>query len=238
VRRVNSALVAVVFLAACGDDAPAARGGSSGGDGAKPAKPGTSSASPAPKKAKRGAKLWTYPKVDDAKYRRTFTSSDFDPDFTGDINRDPFRSYVLEDLSPSTSGRLPSEVDECERRTVAAGYGLRELKLIGLLKRGTTAYALFTDGRKDGHIAKRGDCLSKDRARIKEIGATTMIVEIRGQAAPGAPAPEPREEEWRLHPAQLDLRQEPIELDGDGAALPLPMEGEPGSAGETGNPAP
>jgi hypothetical protein len=238
VSRVNSVLVALVLLVACGDDgAGASRGGSEESAAAKPAKPGTTSSAAAaatPKKGKKGAKLWTYPKVDDSKYRRAFTSTDFEPDLTGDVNRDPFRSYVLEDLQPSNTGKLPSEVDECERRTVAASYGLRELKLIGIVKKGTTAYGLFTDSRRDGHIAKRGDCLSKDRARIKEIGATNMIVEIRGQAAPGAPAPEPREEEWRLHPEQLDLRQEPIDTVEDGAAPPA--EGESAPPADTGQP--
>jgi Tfp pilus assembly protein PilP len=232
VKRLHLACVALAFLVACGDDSGAARSASESKEAtakaAKPATP-TASASAGAKKGKKGGKLWTYPKVDDTKYRRAFAAADFEPDLTGDVNRDPFRSYVLEDTAPTSQGKLPQEIDECERRTVAQSFGLRELKLIGVVKKGTTAYALFTDSQRDGHIAKRGDCLSKDRARIKEIGATNMIIEIRGQAAPGAPAPEPREEEWRLHPEQLDLRQEPIEIiEGDPGAVP-PAPGETGA---------
>ena len=156
----------------------------------------------------KGGVLVTYAKVDDALYRIAFTPDMFQPDPVGDKNRDPFRSYLVdEQTTATTQGKNTQSVDECERRMVAESYGLRDLNLVGIVKKGTTAYALFTDSQQFGHIARRGDCLSKDKARVKEIGQSSIIVEVRGDAPPGQPAPEPREEEWRLHPEQLELGQ-------------------------------
>jgi Tfp pilus assembly protein PilP len=153
--------------------------------------------------------LVTYPKVDDALYRIAFTPDMFQPDPVGDKNRDPFRSYLVDEASTATlPGKAAQSVDECEKRMVADQYGLRDLSLVGIVKKGTTAYALFTDSQQFGHIARRGDCLSKDKARVKEIGQSSIIVEVRGDAPPGQPAPDPREEEWRLHPEQLELGQQ------------------------------
>ncbi len=210
---------------ACGDDeggaakAPAT-------EKAQPVKAGGASTDPEAKAAaakKAGGKggkggpqpLVTYPKVDDALYRIAFAPEMFAPDMTGDKNRDPFRSYLVDDQAQAVqTGKNPLTVDECDKRMVAEQYGLRDLELVGIVKKGTTAYGLFTDTQKFGHIARRGDCLSKDKARVKEIGQSSIIVEVRGDAPPGQPAPEPREEEWRLHPEQLDLAQ-PREGTGD-----------------------
>jgi Tfp pilus assembly protein PilP len=132
----------------------------------------------------------------------------FTPDPTGDKNRDPFRSYLVDEAATASApGKGANVVDECEKRMVADQYGLRDLELVGIVKKGTTAYALFVDSQQVGHIARRGDCLSKDKARVKEIGQSSIVVEVRGDAPPGQPAPEPREEEWKLHPEQLDLNQ-------------------------------
>ena len=154
----------------------------------------------------KGGMLVTYAKVDDALYRIAFTPDMFQPDPVGDRNRDPFRSYLVDEAASATMpGKAAQSVDECEKRMVAEQFGLRDLNLVGIVKKGTTAYALFLDTQSFGHIARRGDCLSKDKARVKEIGQSSIIVEVRGDAPPGQPAPDPREEEWKLHPEQLEL---------------------------------
>lgn len=143
--------------------------------------------------------------------RKDLDKSVFTPDPTGDVNRDPFRSYLI-DLA-QVAGRKKTEtidgaVDECAKTgIVAPKYGLRDLKLSGIVLRGTRSYALFTDGQLLGHSAARGDCLSKEKARIKDIGADRVTIEIRGEAPPGAPAPAPREEVWRLFPDELDVTE-------------------------------
>jgi hypothetical protein len=205
--RLGQALVCVA-LVACGSDG--------GGGGPPPNQPAVNPATPSVERPQAGAapkapggkppgELFTYPKAPD-KFRVTFTPDMFEADPDGERNRDPFRSYLVEDTSakPQRLGERP-QVDECKDRMVADAYGLRDLHIVGIVKKGTTAYALFVDTQGLGHIAKRGDCLSKDRARIKEIGTQSITVEISGDPPPGAPAPPPREEEWRLHPETLEL---------------------------------
>jgi Tfp pilus assembly protein PilP len=207
-------LLGALALTACGDD-EGAKAEKPEPEKAQAIRPGQPSAEIADqnrgaplKSAGAGAPLVTYPKVDDALYRIQFTADMFVPDPTGDKNRDPFRSYLVDDANTAaTAGRPSLAVDECDKRMVAEQYGLRDLNLVGIVKKGTTAYALFIDSQGLGHIGRRGDCLSKDKARLKEIGQGSIVVEVRGDAPPGQPAPEPREEEWRLHPEQLELGQ-------------------------------
>jgi Tfp pilus assembly protein PilP len=205
-------------LAACGDDEGAKRGEEKPApEKAQAVRPGQPSTEVAEQQAQgagglkssgKGAPLVTYPKVDDALYRVQFTADMFAPDPTGDKNRDPFRSYLVDDVNAAATAGKPSlAVDECDKRMVADQYGLRDLNLVGIVKKGTTAYALFIDSQGLGHIGRRGDCISKDKARLKEIGQSSIVVEVRGDAPPGQPAPEPREEEWKLHPEQLELGQ-------------------------------
>lgn len=199
----------VCALAACGDAPPAAP------PKTQPAAPkvGTPSAEmpgakePAKPAAKGApAQLGGYPKVDDEKYRVNLTREMLAPDPTGDINRDPFRSYVIDD-NPGDRGAGDRAPDECDRHLVAGASGLRDLTLTGIVKRGTTAFALFEDNGHEGYIAQRGECISKDKARIKEVGASSVIIQVRGEAPPGAPAPQPREEEWKLHPEEIEANQ-------------------------------
>lgn len=197
-------LVAALALASCG-------GGGGGSTTRNVVKPGAPSAAMDPATQKAGGApgqkpegLFNYPKVPDDQ-RALPIKEWFNPDVTGDLNRDPFRSYLVEETSSKNKANGPHVVDECEKRTVAAEYGLRDLTLVGIVKKGTTAYALFVDSQNFGHIAKRDDCLSKDKARLKEIGSQSITVEIRGEAPPGAPAPPPREEEWKLHPESVEL---------------------------------
>ena len=197
----------------CGDDEGAKAADKPAPEKAQSVRPGQPSAEMAeqagrnaPLKGGQGSPLVTYAKVDDALYRIAFTPDMFVPDPTGDKNRDPFRSYLVDEANTATpTGKPTLTVDECEKRMVADGYGLRDLSLVGIVKKGTTAYALFIDTQGFGHIGRRGDCLSKDKARVKEIGQSSIIVEVRGDAPPGQQAPDPREEEWKLHPEQLEL---------------------------------
>jgi len=212
--KLHLLALGTLALAACGDDEGAKSAEKPAPEAAQAIRPGTPSAEiaarggNAPGKPGAGSPLVTYPKVDDALYRIAFTADMFMPDPTGDKNRDPFKSYLVDDTNTASQSGKPSlAVDECDKRMVADQYGLRDLSLVGIVKKGTTAYALFVDTQGLGHIGRRGDCLSKDKARLKEIGQSSIVVEVRGDAPPGQPAPDPREEEWKLHPEQLDLGQ-------------------------------
>ena len=200
------ALALVMGATACGDDPPppaktrpaAGMEGEteSGGRIAGAAGPGPGVAGGVP------AGISPYPKVPD-EFRRELGPRDFSADPTGDINRDPFRSYLVS--APASAQTTSGVKDECERRMVAGDFGLRDLKLTGIIHQGTRTFAQFTDSKNLGHTAHRGDCLSKEKARVREIGDDRVVVDIVAAITPGsAPAP-PRQEVWRLHPEDLDL---------------------------------
>ena len=219
VTKLSTLILIAALIPACGDDGKSTPrgGGGGGGKAAKkdPANPATGNKPGGPggkgKDGKAPPQLQTYPKVA-AEFRKQLEKSDFAPDATGDINRDPFRSYLIDLAQVAGKGKKGAGgedviEDECEEKgVVAESFGLRDLKLVGIVLRGTRTYALFTDSQNLGHTANRGDCISKERARVKDIGADRVTMEIRGQAPPGAPAPPPREEVWKLYPDELELQ--------------------------------
>ena len=106
--------------------------------------------------------------------RHKFESSDFEPDISGEVNRDPFRSYVIR--QPGEGRQDASQQDstvvsnECEKRDhVAPNYPLRDLRLVGIVLRGTKSYALFRDSAAYGHIVRKGDCLGQEKAKVAAI---------------------------------------------------------------------
>lgn len=98
--------------------------------------------------------------------RHAFRERDFDPD--PGHNRDPFQP-----LSGSSDPRRPREppTKDCPRpdQRVASSYSYTDLKLVGIVAQGTQRKVLMTMG-KDGFIIKRGDCVGKEKAMVKDIG--------------------------------------------------------------------
>jgi hypothetical protein len=160
------------------------------------------------KKDKAGA-LQVYGKVPD-NYRHSFSERDFIPDVTGDENRDPFRSYIVN--MPGQRGRddvVTGGNSICNKdNSVATSYSLRALRLIGIVLRGTKSYALFRDSRSYGHIVRRGDCLGKELARVEAIGAGFVRLMVIPEAPPGAPAPPPQARDVALYPEEIALEPE------------------------------
>jgi hypothetical protein len=196
--------IAIATAAACGgDDAPAKKT-----RGQAPPPP---SATPAG--TKRGGKDAPQPLVTKSKvaaeFRREFRSEDFAADGTGEINRDPFYSYLV--TPPPTTAANPNAPsmpvkDDCENRMVAGKSAFRDMKLVGIILRGTRNFAMFTDASKVGWTVFLGDCLSKDKARVVEITQGCVKLEVRGEAPPGAAAPPPREELSCLHPDDIAVQ--------------------------------
>jgi hypothetical protein len=90
-----------------------------------------------------------------------------DRDFDAEHNRDPFQ--------PPTGPSSPPPIDtlskDCRRgdQLVATSYSYADLKLVGIVAQGTQRKVLMTMG-KDGFIIKRGDCVGKEKALVKDIG--------------------------------------------------------------------
>ncbi len=141
-------------------------------------------------------------KVPDA-LRKELGKDDFAPDPSGEVNRDPFRSYVTG--LPAEQSDSDGKSDECEKRMVAPDSSLHDLKLMGVVLNGTRGYAMFTDKGQMGFIAHRGDCLSRERVRVRDIGSDRVVLQIPSLAAPGGSTPAPRAEVWRVHPEELGL---------------------------------
>ncbi len=186
--------------AACGDD----DSGSSSNKKPTPKKVHKK----APAAAAAGAKGagFTYPKVD-AELRRSLGEIDFVPDASGETNRDPFRSWVLKPAI-ANEGEGPAIVDICTEGKVrwgAQSYSVRDLSLIGLVKRGRS-YAQFTDrSERDSWIVRKGDCIGQEKAILEEIGVGYVRLSITPPAPPGAPAPPAQKQDISLHPNELEI---------------------------------
>ncbi len=191
---------------ACGDD----EGGGSKKPPPRKARKRTNAA-----KAVQGTAAFSYPKVDDD-IRRKLGEIDFIPDPTGETNRDPFRSWVLKPAGPEGPEKLEI-VDPCTQGKVrwgAQSYSVRDLSLIGLVKR-SRSYAQFTDGsERDSWIVRKGDCIGQEKAIIEEIGVGYVRLSITPPAPPGAPAPPAQKQEISLHPNELEIPDSVVATDG------------------------
>lgn len=161
---------------------------------------------------KKSEKLQFYPKVetytsDDeeaANIRHRFTPSDFEAGASGDVRRDPFRSFVIRGLGPQSSDQSDSEPTRvCSNKKVEApNYSLRDLRLVGIVLRGTRSYALFRDSASYGHIVRKGDCLGQEKARVAAIRAGFVSLEVLPDTSVGE---DPQERSIQLYPEEMNL---------------------------------
>ena len=108
-------------------------------------------------------------------------------DFQGADIRDPFVSFVIlqPGLGAGPEGKVPTEVTpKCTRKDQfqAGSYAYQALKLMGIVAQGAQRKALLSDGRM-GYIIKKGDCVGKEKAFVKDIGAgfITFLTEAAGK---------------------------------------------------------
>jgi hypothetical protein len=205
-------LLTAVLLAACGGDHE---------DGAGAPAPPTPAAPAATAKMGEGAQgLQTYRKVEDvvpederATIRRQFRDRDFMGDPTGSENRDPFRSYVINQPELIVDTRSGAEqTDRCPtKQLVASQHSMRDLRLVGIVSRGIRRFALFQGGGDVGHIVTRGDCVGKEKARVKDVGEGFVTLEQAAEQAPGQPPLPPEEHSIALYP-----EEQPLAPDEDG----------------------
>jgi hypothetical protein len=195
----------VLGSAACGDDG--------GSDSSTPQqKPDLRKKAPAaaPAAAPGGAGnvgLTGYSKVDE-ELRHQINEIDFVPDVSGETNRDPFRSWLNRVIDNPTG---PITVDVCTEGNVRWGaptYSIRDLNLIGLVKRGRS-FAQFTDkSEADSWIVRKGDCIGQEKAIVEEVGVGYVRLSITPPAPPGSPAPPAQKQNIPLHPDELEIPDE------------------------------
>ena len=144
-------------------------------------------------------------------------------DFAVEQNRDPFQSFLLPQLStgkPSDAVPLdPTKKCLREDQMVATSYSYADLKLVGIVAQGTQRKALMMGGRL-GYIIKRGDCVGKEKAVVKDIGTgyITFLVDPETSAA-NQRAPE--ELSVQLNPKQLAVSEPEIPAPAPRTATPV-----------------
>jgi hypothetical protein len=92
-----------------------------------------------------------------------------DRDFIAEQSRDPFQSFVIvrpELGKPSEVSRTP--LGSCTRLR-ATTYSYQDLKLVGLVSRGTVKTALMMNSRNVGEFIHRGECVGKEKALVSDI---------------------------------------------------------------------
>jgi Tfp pilus assembly protein PilP len=211
--RRASTVILCAFVAA-------SAGAGCGEDEVPPPKPaGAKTAKPAATTQRAGAPqpgaVIAYRRVEDRvtsdaekkAIRHKFRESDFAPDLTGTENRDPFRSFVVSQPGIGQPGGPPAEAtDACpKKRQWARGFSARELKLVGIVARGTIRYALFSDPGQYGYVIHPGDCIGKEKARVKEIGASFVTLEISAETPPNQPPRPAEQRSIQLHPKDLPI---------------------------------
>ncbi|HEU4728614.1 MAG TPA: hypothetical protein VFT22_12010 [Kofleriaceae bacterium] len=126
-------------------------------------------------------------------------------DFAVEQNRDPFQSYLLlPTLGRDTSAVQIDPTRRCPRedQMVASSFSYGDLKLVGIVAQGTLRKALMVGGAREGYIIKRGDCVGKEKAFVKDIGTGYITFVIDPDSAlTGQRAPE--EYSVQLNPKQL-----------------------------------
>lgn len=221
--------VVATGAAACGEDEPPPPPPKKAGEAAA-ARPNSGNRPG----AGSGNTLPTFRRVEDraaddkerGSLRHQFRDTDFSFDPTGTMNRDPFRSYVISQpgVTSGETGLSAEPTDLCPaKKQIAQSSSARELKLNGIVSRGTTRWALFQEGQgmQKGHIVHVDDCLGKEKARITKMGSTFVDAEITPEAPATNQPPRPVEKvTWQLHPKQLPIAEDLEGRDPEPSRMP------------------
>lgn len=141
-------LVALLALAACGDDAPA------------PAAQPKSAPAPAKKEA---------PKADDKQAEAAATPT-IDYAYSPVGKRDPFRSVLDEKQGPQETGQ---ERPDCGP---LCKWELEQLKLVAVISGVSNPLAMVEDPNGKGYIVRRGTFVGKRNGKVTQIRAGELVV--------------------------------------------------------------
>jgi hypothetical protein len=138
--------------------------------------------------------------------RHEFKERDFVSDMTADHGRDPFQSFVMPMRDLFKASEKTPEVGPCTRadQMIATNYSYQELKLVGIVANGTQRKVLMMAGNK-GQIIKRGDCVGKEKALVKDIGTGYITFLINSNPEDQGPKHPAEEHSVQLHPNGLEV---------------------------------
>jgi hypothetical protein len=159
--------------------------------------------------------------------RQTIRHRFADRDFVADQVRDPFYSYVIApaELTEKTEKKQEGPCNRPEQ-FIATNYSYLDLKLVGIVSQGTRFKALMMDRGNVGRIVHRGDCVGKEKAVVKDIGAGYVTFVIQGDEDARVPQPA-QEYSVQLHPKTIEVESQPAV---DTAAPSAPVVAPPGVA--------
>lgn len=163
-HRRTWVLVMIGLVSACGNDpspAPLPQGHVQ--RGVKPAAPVTNKLA-----------MWSQIEgrvtdVERAKIRHELVDRDFVVD---DINRDPFAVPT----SDTIARRNPTKACTGIAQFVTTSY--TDLRLVGILAESTQRRASISDAANVSHDVRKGDCVGRERALVKDIGAGYITFEL------------------------------------------------------------
>ncbi|HUH05775.1 MAG TPA: hypothetical protein VML75_27480 [Kofleriaceae bacterium] len=230
-----AAAVFAVSVGGCGDD-----GGGGKAAAFVPPPPKAGGATPiagAGAAAVGGLKVYTrveevVTEEEQGDIREAIHANDYRLDPNGNDNRDPFRSYVVRQQNLGGGDRGGAGVtvaanDVCAETKMVApnplasdpraqrSFSINDLKLRGVVLRGTKGYSTFQDPTGYGHGVHKGDCIGKEKAKVIEINAHNVKVRIVPEPGPNQLTQEPIIRTFELYPDELPLETEPRE-EGEG----------------------
>jgi hypothetical protein len=147
-----------------------------------------------------------------------------DRDFIGDQARDPFQSFVViqGDMGKGADTAAQAPTVHCTRESqfVATNYSFADLKLVGIVAQGTQRKVLMLDSTQLGHIIKRGDCVGKEKAVVKDIGTGYVTFQLDPDPTTKRPG---EEHSIQLHPTLLNTETPPDQAPAPTAPVPAPV---------------
>ncbi|MGN6105594.1 MAG: hypothetical protein ACTHU0_10850 [Kofleriaceae bacterium] len=137
-------------------------------------------------------------------------------DFAATDNRDPFQSFTVTQVgmaNPNEASLPKDPTQRCVRsdQLVATNFSYLDLKLVGIVAQGTQRKVLMMDTGAPpyGHIIKRGDCVGREKAVVKDIGTGYVTFEIPLEPTATGQPREPEQRSVQLHPRQLAVSAPP-----------------------------
>lgn len=221
--------VLLLALVGCGGDDQSTAAPPPQPQGAKPAAPKPAG----PAKPAVAGRLRIEDRVssptEQASIRRRFRESDFATELN---NRDPFLSYVINQPGLEDPNAKPQQVDElCTRKDqfVATTFSYGDLRLVGIVTVRAQRRALMMDPGNIGQFIKKGDCVGREKALVKDIGDGFITFAVRPEIAPNGEERAMQEESKYLRPGKFEVTSQPS-TDEAPAKSSVPVVAPPGAS--------